>query len=101
MNGIEYKFALVVEADILPVSFPNTQTKIEKLHITLMGGKYLKQHKAVLKTFDFSILPNPPAPLMDRIGEARRVVGGKNGLQHSFHYPIKMSLESMFHPFVP
>ena len=55
MNGIEYKFALVVEADILPVSFPNTQTKIEKLHITLIGGKYLKQHKAVLKTFDFSI----------------------------------------------
>ena len=75
MNGIEYKFALVVEADILPVSFPNTQTKIDKLHITLIGGKSLKQHKAVLKTFDFSILPNPPAPLMDRIGEASRVVG--------------------------
>ncbi len=77
MNGIEYRFALVVEANILPVSFPNTQTKIDKLHITLIGGKSLKQHKAILKTFDFSMLPNPPAPLIDLIGEASRVVGGE------------------------
>ena len=47
---VEYKFALVLILDEKPlVVLPENLTEIEKSHITLIGGKALKEHKEALK----------------------------------------------------
>ena len=74
--NIEYKFALVLILDETPdIDTPEGLTAIEKSHITLIGGKALKDHKDTLKPHKGLIeVDGIPDIKFGRTGQATRAM---------------------------
>ena len=82
-EGVEYKFALIAkypDSEVTEATWekvPEGMEVIDKTHITLVGGKALKEFKAQLKEGTKEVIagmPEPPTPELGRTGVATRTM---------------------------
>ena len=82
-EGVEHKFALIAkypDSEVTEATWektPEGMEVIEKTHVTLVGGKALKDFKAQLKEGTKEVIaamPEPPTPELGRTGVAKRTM---------------------------
>jgi len=82
-EGVEHKFALIAkypDSEVTEATWektPEGMEVIEKTHVTLVGGKALKEFKAQLKEGTKEVIaamPEPPTPELGRTGVAKRIM---------------------------
>ena len=83
-EGVEHKFALIAkypDSEVTEATWektPEGMETIEKTHVTLVGGKALKEFKKQLKVGTKEVIaamPEPPTPELGQTGVAKRTMG--------------------------